>query len=46
MLLGKLGKKAPKLDSRTLKLSKYLLQPGVTSPLPPPPAEVSWVMEG
>ena len=34
----KLGKKAPRLDKRTFKLSKYL-----PKKLPAPPAEVSWV---
>lgn len=33
----KLGKKAPKIDSRTLKLAKYF-----TEVLPPPPASVDW----
>lgn len=37
-----LGKKAPRIDSRTLKLARYLA-PAVA--LPPPPAEVSWVTE-
>lgn len=41
MIVGKLGKKAPRVDSRTLKLSNYLAKPSTT--LPRPPAEVSWV---
>lgn len=41
MTTGKLGRKAVLTDSRTLKLKHYLARPGL--PLPPPPAEVSWV---
>lgn len=37
-IVRKLGKLEPKHDPRTLKLARYLL-----SPLPAPPAEVSWV---
>lgn len=37
-LAVKTGKRAPRLDLRTLKLAQYL--PAI---LPPPPAEVSWV---
>lgn len=41
MVIGKLGKKSPRLDTRTLKLSKYLVKPKVA--VPAPPSEVSWV---
>ena len=34
-----LGKRAPRIDPRTLKLAKYI------PAAPPPPAEVSWIME-
>src|SRR5580658_8869232 len=33
---AKLGKKAPKIDSRTLRLAKYL------TAVPPPPASCDW----
>jgi hypothetical protein len=36
--LVKLGKKAPRIDKRTLRLAKYL-----KAALPAPPAEVSWI---
>lgn len=39
--IRKLGKKAPRLDSRNLKLANYL-KPGVTFN---PPAESSWVVD-
>jgi hypothetical protein len=35
--LAKLGKKVPRLDSRTLRLAKYIKK------LSPPPVEVSWI---
>lgn len=38
-----LGKRAPRIDPRTLQFSKYLLAPEVVAPTPPP--EVSWVMK-
>lgn len=40
MIYGKLGKKAPRIDHRTLKLRDYLVPNPI---LPAPPAEVSWV---
>lgn len=42
MTYGKLGKKAPRLDHRTLKLRDYLVPNPI---LPEPPAEVSWVRD-